>query len=145
MLHVGMVFAGLLGFFVSSAAGGVYLWTRSRLKRKQLRGIGRLPPLELLDRVQFRAMLFGFIFLTLGIATGGAWAALAFDGSWVADWKVWFTVLIWSWYGGGLHLRIVLGWRGRWTALFSLCGVCAVIFSLAGINFLTSSWHGYGG
>jgi len=144
-LHVGLVFAGILGFLVSSAAGAVYLWTRNRLKTKRLSGIGRLPPLELLDRVQFRSMLFGFVFLTLGIATGGAWAALAFDASWVADWKVWFTFLIWAWYGAGLHLRIVLGWRGRWTALFSLFGVCAVIFSLVGINFLTSSWHGYGG
>ena len=44
------------------------------LKHKNFAGMARLPSLEVLDRIQFRAMLFGFVFLTLGIGAGGAWA-----------------------------------------------------------------------
>lgn len=144
-VHLGLLFSGIAGFALSSAVGVTYLWARSRLKQKKLAGIGRLPSLEVLDRIQFRAMLFGFVFLTLGIGAGGAWAAASLQEAWTMDWKVWFTLLIWFWYGVALQVRLVGGRRGRWTALFSIVGFAGLIFSLVGVNFLISGWHGYGG
>lgn len=144
-VHLGLVFSGIAGFALSSAVGVTYLWARSRLKKKRFVGMGRLPSLEVLDRIQFRAMLFGFVFLTLGIGAGGAWAAATLQEPWTVDPKVWFTVLIWFWYGVALQLRLVGGRRGRWTALFSIVGFAGLIFSLIGVNFLVEGWHGYGG
>lgn len=144
-IHLGLMFAGLAGFALSSVVGVVYLWARGRLKSKKFQGMGRLPSLEVLDRIQFRSMLFGFVFLTLGIGAGGAWAAASLRESWEVDPKVWFTLLIWAWYGAALQVRLVAGRRGRWTALFSIVGFGCLLFSLVGLNFLLEGWHAYGG
>ena len=144
-IHLGLIFSGIAGFGLAGVVGTVYLWARDRLKKKQFDGIRNLPSLEVLDRIPFRAMLFGFVFLTLGIGAGGAWAAASLDGSWTFDGKVLFTLLIWFWYGLALQVRVVMGRRGRWTALFSIVGFAGLMVSLVGVNFLISGWHGYGG
>lgn len=144
-IHLGLIFSGLAGFALSSVVGGVYLWARRRLKQKRFANMSRLPSLEVLDRIQFRAMLFGFVFLTLGIGAGGAWAAASLQELWAVDSKIWFTLLIWAWYGAALQVRLVAGRRGRWTALFSIVGFGGLLFSLVGLNFLLAGWHTYGG
>lgn len=144
-VHLTLVFSGIAGFGLSGVVGGVYLWVRARLKQKRFVGLHRLPSLEVLDRMQFRAMLFGFVFLTLGIGAGGMWAAATLQEPWAVDPKVWFTVLIWAWYGAALQVRLVAGRRGRWTALFSIVGFAGLVFSLVGVNFLVGGFHAYGG
>ncbi len=143
-VHLGLVFAGIAGFALSSMVGVAFLWVRRQLKQKNFSGLARLPSLEVLDRIQFRAMLFGFVFLTLGIGAGGVWAAVSLEETFVVDPKVLFTLLIWAWYGAALQVRLVAGRRGRWTALFSIVGFGGLLFSLAGLNFLLGGWHSYG-
>jgi len=143
-IHLGLMFFGLLGFVLAFAVGVLYLLVRDRLKKKDFSALGRLPSLETLDRVQFRAMLYGFVFLTLGIGVGGAWAAASLDRPWALDPKVWFTVVIWLWYAVALQVRLIAGWRGRWSALFSIIGFGGLLFSLFLSNVLMKSWHGYG-
>lgn len=144
-LHLGLIFAGLGGFSLSFAVGVLFLFVRGRLKsKKNLGTLKRLPSLEVLDRIQFRSTLFGFAFLTLGIAAGGAWAALSFSEPWSFDPKVLLTLVIWLWYGVALQVRLVAGWRGRWSALFSIVGFSGLIFSLVGLNFVVQGWHAYG-
>lgn len=142
-VHLFLVFSGIAGFGLSGAVGVTYLWARDRLKKKRFQDIRRLPSLEVLDRIQFRAMLFGFVFLTLGIGAGGAWAAASLHGGWTMDPKILVTVLIWAWYGVGLQLRLLGGQRGRWTSLFSIVGFFGLMISLVGVNLLISGWHGY--
>lgn len=144
-IHLGLMFAGIGGFALSCVVGMLYLWARARLKHRRFADLGRLPSLEVLDRIQFRSMLFGFVFLTLGIGAGGAWAAVSLRGdAWEVDPKVWFTLLIWAWYAAALQVRLIAGRRGRWTALFSIVGFAGLLFSLVGLNFLLSGWHAYG-
>ena len=144
-IHLGLMSVGLAGFALSSAVGVLYLIVRNRLKQKRLKDLRRLPSLEVLDRMQFRAMLFGFVFLTLGIGVGGAWAAVALEGTWAIDPKVLFTVVIWAWYAVALQVRVVAGWRGRLSALFSIVGFAGMIFSLVVMNFIVKGFHGYVG
>lgn len=144
-VHLGLMVAGLAGFAVSFSVGLAYLYVRRRLKERRLDGLSRLPSLETLDRIQFRSTLFGFVFLTLGIGTGGAWAAAALAEPWVLDPKVLFTVVIWAWYGIALQLRLVAGWRGRWAALFSIIGFAGMVFSLLLLDSLVPGFHGYEG
>ena len=143
-IHLGLIFAGIGGFALAFAVGCAYLFVRDRLKRKKVGGLFRFPSLEVLDRIQFRATLSGFVFLTLGIAAGGAWAAASLEPLRTWDPKVLFTLLIWAWYGLGLQLRLVRGWRGRWAALFSIIGFAGLAFSLVLFNFVSTGWHSYG-
>jgi ABC-type transport system involved in cytochrome c biogenesis permease subunit len=92
--------------------------------------------------VQFRSTLFGFVFLTLGIAVGGVWAAASLNEPWVLDPKVVFTLALWVWYGISLQARLTSGLRGRWSALFSIVGFTGMVFSMLVLNFV-SGWHGY--
>lgn len=144
-VHLGLMFAGLAGFALSFAVGVIYLIVRTRLKNRHFDGLGRLPPLEVLDRIQFRSTLFGFVFLTLGIGVGGLWAAASLEEPWLVDPKVGFTLVIWLWYGVALQVRLIAGLRGRWSALFSIVGFAGMLFSLLAVNFLLSGWHGYAG
>lgn len=143
-LHLGLVFAGVGGFALSFGVGVAYLWVRSRLRQRKLTGMKRLPPLGLLDRIQLRATLFGFVFLTLGIAVGGAWAAATLPEPWAFDPKVVFTGVVWLWYGAALQGRLLFGLTGRWSALASIVGFAGMVFSLLVINVLFSTFHGYG-
>ena len=123
----------------------MFLFVRSRLKgKKNLAALKRLPSLEVLDRIQFRSTLFGFAFLTLGIAAGGAWAAASLTEPFFFDPKVLLTLVIWAWYGIALQVRLVAGWRGRWSALFSIVGFSGLIFSMLVLNFVVQGWHAYG-
>ncbi|MCO4744642.1 MAG: cytochrome c biogenesis protein CcsA [Proteobacteria bacterium] len=144
-IHLALVFFGLACFALSFALGALYLLVRRELKAKRFDRLGRLPSLEVLDSMQFRATLFGFVAMTLGIGVGGGIAAASLDVPWAWDPKVGFTALLWAWYGLALQLRIVAGWRGKWSALFAIVGFAAAMFSLVGFNFFFTGWHGYAG
>ncbi|TNE87465.1 MAG: c-type cytochrome biogenesis protein CcsB [Deltaproteobacteria bacterium] len=144
-VHLGLVFFGIASFALSFAVAVLYLLVRRELKNKRFDRLGRLPSLEVLDSLQFRATLFGFGALTLGIGVGGGIAAVALDEPWAWDPKVGFSLLLWAWYGASLQLRLVGGWRGKWAALFAIVGFAGALFSLLGLNFVSTGWHGYGG
>jgi ABC-type uncharacterized transport system permease subunit len=145
-VHLGLTFAGLAGFALSFGVGVLYLVARYRLKHKDLGRLRSLPPLEWLDRLQFRATLFGFVFLTLGIAAGGAWAAATLDElerPWAFDPKIFATLVLWAWYGVALQVRLLLKMRGRWSALMGIVGFTAAVSSMIAFRFV-AGWHGGG-
>lgn len=143
-VHIGLMFAAMSGFFLEFGAGFVYGMVRRRLKRKDFAGIARLPALDVLDRVQRRALAFGFVCLTLGFGSGAIWASTSLHVAWFTDPKVAFTAVLWAWYGVALQVRLVAGWRNRWTTLFSAVGFAGLVFSLVGLDFVVGGFHGYG-
>lgn len=145
-VHLMLLFTGVGGFALSGTVGALYLYVHKALKAKRFDVVSRLPSLDSLDRIQFRAMLFGFCALSLGIGAGGMLAVASFQESWVMDPKVLYTVFVWFVYGAALQSRVVWGRRGRFTAWFSISGFALMVFSLVGLNFfLSSSWHAYVG
>jgi len=139
-IHAAMTFLGLLGLTLSFGVSVYYLLVRSRLKGKRLEGLGRLPSLDALDRLNTRAMLFGFAALALGIASGGIWAATGDNGS--LDATGWVTIAVWVWYGVALQVRVVAGWRGRFAALASVVGFAGLVIAMVGVNVAFQGWHG---
>lgn len=142
IVHFGLIFLGFGGMAMSFVVSALFLVVRRRLKTKQLAGIARLPTLDALDLLNFRAQSLGFVALTAGIAMG-AFLLIESQGSRAAgDLTVWGSVAVWLWYAGGLHARLVLGWRGRMGAIFGVIGFggLGVILMLAGV--LIGGWHG---
>ncbi len=102
----------------------------------------RLPSIEELDNLNCRIIASAFPVLVLGIIMGGVWAYKAWGRFWGWDPKetwAFITALI---YAGYLYMRLVSGFRGRKAVYVSMAGFASVVFTFAGVNFL-SALHGY--
>ena len=76
--HVITCFVGYAGFAVSAGAALMYMLKSKQEAAKINEGIvGLLPPCKTLDDLIYRAIIWGFPFLTAGIITGAAWANYA--------------------------------------------------------------------
>jgi cytochrome c-type biogenesis protein CcsB len=103
----------------------------------------RLPPLKVLDDLNYQALKFGFPLLTLGIITGAVWANYAWGRYWDWDPKETWSLITWLLYAALLHQRLTVGWRGRKAAIMAIIGFLAVLFTFLGVNLLLSGLHAY--
>jgi len=129
--HVFTCFLGYAGFAVSFVAALLLLLSKGSGKASNF-----LPGKKLLDEIVYRSILIGFPLLTLGIITGAAWAEHAWGTYWSWDPKETWSLVTWLVYAGFLHARLTRGWSGNRTALLSILGFCAVMFTYFGVNYL---------
>ena len=143
-IHVTLSFMGDALFAMAFGTGVMYLIQEKQLKRKRPGAFYyRLPSLEILDSMNYRALTIGFPLLTLGIITGSIWAQYAWGSYWQWDPKETWSLITWLIYAAVLHARLTVGWRGRKAAWFSIIGFVAVLFTFLGVNLLLSGLHSY--
>jgi cytochrome c-type biogenesis protein CcsB len=139
--HVVTCFLGYAGF---ALAFGLSLTYFVKPKQPGLNPIfSRLPDEEIIDELTYQMVVFGFLFLTIGIITGAVWANSAWGKYWSWDPKETWSLITWFVYAIFLHLRMMRGWYGRNLALVSITGFLAVLFTYFGVNFLLSGLHSY--
>jgi len=144
--HVITCFVGYAAFAVSAGIAVMYLLKIRQEDAKVSSGIvGRMPPAKTLDDLVYRAIIWGFPFLTAGIITGAAWANYAWGTYWSWDPKETWSLIVWIVYAIYLHARITRGWHGRRTAILSIVGFAATLFCYLGVNLVLSGLHSYGG
>jgi len=142
--HVVTCFLGYAAFAVGCAVSIMYL-VKSALGPSKKEGSGELlPSLEQLDDLNYKAIMIGFPFLTLGIVTGAAWANYAWGTYWSWDPKETWSLIVWFVYAAFLHARLTRGWSGRRAAWLSIVGFAATLFCYLGVNLLLSGLHSYG-
>lgn len=95
-----------------------------------------LPPLLALERLLFRLINAGFIFLSLTVLTGIFFSESAFGRPFRLDHKTVFTLLAWSLFATLLIGRRLHGWRGRTALRFTLGGFTLLMFAYAGSRFV---------
>src|SRR5438270_10422019 len=79
-VHVSSLLFAYASFALAGVIGITYVLLFKEIKAKQLGFFyARLPSLEVLDRMNQRAIMIGWIFLTVGVIVGGVWAAEARD------------------------------------------------------------------
>ena len=136
-VHTILSIMGAAAFLMAFLAGLMYLIQEWFLKSKRFNNLYfKLPALDMLDNLNYRAICFGFPLLTIGIITGSIWAEFA----WGTYWN-WF--IIWFFYAAMLHGRITLGWRGRKAAYLAIIGFAGVIFTFIGVNILLQGRHAF--
>jgi len=143
-VHVFLALLGYTGFAVAAAYGFLFL----RLYRELKAGLfstffGKLPPLEVLERMMAGALLVGFVALTGAVVAGMVGAQQVLGPGWLRDPKILSTLLVWVLYGLALLLRWRRRWQGLQTAVVSLAGLGVILFSLVAVNFLFSGFHGF--
>ncbi|HSU81935.1 MAG TPA: cytochrome c biogenesis protein CcsA, partial [Thermoanaerobaculia bacterium] len=143
-LHVSLALLGYAAFVVSAAYAFLFLQLYRDLKAGRFSTFyGKLPPLEVLEKMMIGAIWVGFVTLTGAVATGAFWAERLYHNAWMHDPKILFTLAIWALYGAALLMRRLRRWQGRQTALASLTGFGVILFSLMAVNFFLTGFHGF--
>ena len=139
------VIACFIGYGAFAVAFGVSLMYLVKQKSADDTGsmMSRLPDANILDELNHQLVMFGFLFLSVGIITGAVWANSAWGRYWGWDPKETWSLITWFVYATLLHARLMRGWRGKRTAFLSIGGFVAVLFTYFGVNLLPGL-HSYG-
>jgi cytochrome c-type biogenesis protein CcsB len=141
-IHVITCFLGYAAFTIAFGVSLVYL-LQARREAQDKRPYAWLPGSSTLDDLNYKAVIIGFPLLTLGIITGAAWAHYAWGSYWSWDPKETWSLITWFIYAAFLHARYTHEWRGKKTAVLSIVGFAAVIFTYFGVSYLLSGLHSY--
>jgi cytochrome c-type biogenesis protein CcsB len=143
-VHTSLAFIGNAVFFAGFLVSIVYLVVERGIKKKRASGVSdHFPPLETLDRINYKCMSYGFLLLTLGIITGSLWAEMAWGSYWNWDPKETWSLITWIVYAILIHNRLTLGWRGRKTAYLMIVGFLSVLVTFIGVNLFIGGLHSY--
>jgi cytochrome c-type biogenesis protein CcsB len=141
-VHIGLALVGIAAFVLNFAGALMYLLQERQLKVKRPGAFYyRLPALETLDRLTYRALALGFPFLTIGLILGALWAGAAWGTVFTFDPLAMLSFLAWGIYAATLAGRTAAGWRGRRAAYFSIAGFAALALTLGAGLFLPGK-HG---
>ncbi len=141
-IHTGLALASYAAFLLACVSAVVYLWQERKLKRKDPRLIQQsAPSLEALDRLNYMAVVVGFVFFTVGVGLGLRLAIGAWDRVW--DAKLLSAGTTWVLYAVLVYVRATSTLRGRRVALLSVLGFLLVVFFFVGVTFVLPSRHAY--
>ena len=130
-LHRSLSIVGYAAFTMAFVAGVMYLIQENQLKTKKLGMMYfRMPPLEMLDNLNFKVITIGFPLFTLGFMTGSLSNLEPVQS--LLQWdilKTWPLVLSWIIYGSIFFGRMLVGWQGKRAAMGSILGFVSVIFT----------------
>jgi cytochrome c-type biogenesis protein CcsB len=133
--HVITCFLGYAGFTVAFGFSVMFL-VKPENSSNSKSIFSQLPSSSVMDELTYQMVVFGFLFLTIGIITGSVWANSAWGTYWSWDPKETWSLITWIIYAVLLHLRITWGWYGRKIAWISILGFLAVLFTYFGVNYL---------
>lgn len=152
-LHVSSLLFAYASFALACVIGVTYVLLFKEIKAKHLGFFyARLPSLQVLDTMNQRAIVFGWIFLTIGIVVGTVWAgqarAYAADDPRVQamslqDPKIAAAVLCWAVYSFEAFAARRLGWGGRRAAYLSAVGFAIVLLNFVPISYFLTSSHDF--
>ncbi|MBC8208377.1 MAG: c-type cytochrome biogenesis protein CcsB [Desulfobulbaceae bacterium] len=145
--HVVTCFIGYAAFTVATGLAIIYLIKNSSASRNSTDEstlLATLPSLSVIDDLTHKSMVFGFLWLTVGIITGAVWANSAWGTYWSWDPKETWSLITWFIYAITLHARYTRGWGGKRIAWLAILGFLSVLFTYYGVNFILSGLHSYG-
>jgi ABC-type transport system involved in cytochrome c biogenesis permease subunit len=150
-IHVSSLLFAYASFALAGVLGITYVLQFKEIKAKDLGFFyERLPSLNVLDEMNLRAVKIGWLFLTVGLITGGIWASQlqpAADSTAssmsLADPKIFVAVLCWAVYSFELYAQRVIGWRGRRAAWLSAVGFGIVLLNFVPVSYFFTTSHNF--
>jgi ABC-type transport system involved in cytochrome c biogenesis permease subunit len=153
-IHVSSLLFAYASFALACVIGITYVLLFKEIKAKHLGFFyARLPSLQVLDSMNQRAIVIGWIFLTIGIIVGGIWAAQA-RGGYAAgdprvqamslqDPKIFVALVCWFVYSFELFAARRIGWGGRRAAYLSALGFAIVLLNFVPISYFLTKSHNF--
>ncbi|MBZ5534894.1 MAG: cytochrome c biogenesis protein [Acidobacteriia bacterium] len=128
-------------FTVSFILSAMYLLQHHQIRiRRSGLLFSRLPSLELLERMNRTSVAIGVPVLVCGILLGSLWAR-KLHVHWALDPKLVWSLITLLVYAGYLFLEKQGTWKGKRSAIISVCGFLIIIFSYSVVNLFFSSFH----
>ncbi|RMG67947.1 MAG: hypothetical protein D6715_03535 [Calditrichaeota bacterium] len=142
IFHTSFAILGYASLAVSAIYGLMYLLLFYDIKSSRFGVIySRLPSLEVLNEMNYRAAVLGFVFLTFAIVLGAVWSNVLYSSLINLDPKVLIASLTWVIYGVEILGKRFLGWAGKRLAYLSLSGFVVILFSMLAVNLMLTSFH----
>jgi ABC-type transport system involved in cytochrome c biogenesis permease subunit len=153
-VHVSSLLFAYASFALACVIGITYVLLFKEIKAKHLGFFyARLPSLQVLDRMNQRAIVIGWVFLTVGMIVGGIWAAEARGGYGAGDPrvqamslqdpKIFVALLCWLVYSFELFAARRIGWGGRRAAYLSAIGFAIVLLNFVPISYFLTRSHDF--
>ena len=151
-IHVSAMTLATGIFFVAAVLGIMYLASERYRKRieagkaKPGNGlIARIPSAAQLDKLTYRAVIFGFPIWTFGVIAGAIWADQAWGRYWGWDPVETWAFITWVIYAAYLHARATAGWRGARSHYIQLIGFASLMTNILIIQVFITGMHSYAG
>jgi ABC-type transport system involved in cytochrome c biogenesis permease subunit len=150
-VHVASLLFAYASFALAGVLGLVYVLQFKEIKKKHLGYFyTRLPSLQTLDVMNSRAVVIGWLLLTVGVTVGVIWAAQArvvapddpnLQAMAIGDPKILVAILTWGVYSFAMLARRTLGWTGRRAAWLSALGFAIVLLNFLPISYFVTTSH----
>ena len=150
-VHVASLLFAYASFALAAMLGLTYMLQFKEIKKKHLGYFyTRLPSLHVLDAMNSRAVIIGWLFLTIGVIVGVVWTAQARASSpgdvniqamSLDDPKIFIAVLSWLVYSFEVFARRTLGWTGRKSAWLSALGFAIVLLNFLPVSYFVTTSH----
>jgi ABC-type transport system involved in cytochrome c biogenesis permease subunit len=152
-VHVSSLLFAYASFALACVIGITYVLLFKEIKAKHL-GVfyARLPSLQVLDQMNQRAIMVGWIFLTVGVVVGSIWAADArayaaadprVQAMSLHDPKILGALLCWAVYSFEVFAARRIGWGGRRTAYLSALGFVIVLLNFVPVSYFLTKSHNF--
>lgn len=152
VVHVSAMLFSYASFALACVIGITYVLLFKEIKKKRL-GIfyKRLPSLQVLDRMNMRAVGIGWVFISAGIVIGGIWAMTLpvktspdprLRAMTIIDPKILIAVICWAVYSFHLLARR-FGWSGKRAAWLSTIGFLIVLLNFVPVGFYLTRSHNF--
>jgi ABC-type transport system involved in cytochrome c biogenesis permease subunit len=152
-IHVSSLLFAYASFAIACVIGITYVLLFKEIKAKHLGFFyARLPSLQVLDQMNQRAIVIGWIFLTVGIVVGVVWAAQArayaagdprVQAMSLQDPKIFVALVCWGVYSFELFAARRIGWGGRRAAYLSAVGFAIVLLNFVPISYFFTNSHNF--
>ena len=149
-IHVSSLLFAYASFALAGVIGLTYVLLFKEIKAKHLGFFyARLPSLQVLDAMNYRAIVIGWVFLTIGLAAGFVWAGRSpvydprLQAMSLQDPKIFIAVLCWAVYSFEAFAARAIGWGGRRSAYLSALGFAIVLLNFVPVSYFLTKSHDF--
>ena len=150
-VHVLAMLFAYASFALAFVLGITYVLLFKEIKAKHLGFFyARLPSLQILDVMNGRAVVVGWLFLTCGLVVGIVWASQIAGSAdpraqamHATDPKILIALICWAIYSFALFARRAIGWSGRRAAWLSAIGFVIVLLNFLPVGYFLTRSHNF--
>jgi ABC-type transport system involved in cytochrome c biogenesis permease subunit len=149
-IHVSSLLFAYASFALACVIGITYVLLFKEIKAKHLGFFyARLPSLQVLDTMNQRAIIVGWVCLTIGLVVGAIWASQApgydprVQAMSLEDPKIFVALVCWAVYSFEVFAARRIGWGGRRAAYLSALGFAIVLLNFLPISYFLTNSHSF--